>query len=226
MGNYLKMAKISAILILKEKGWSQRRIAGELGIHPDTVGRYIRFYGKDPKPATKAPIGSEDSKQDKAPAGSDYADTSNGTNSRSQCEPLRNVIEDKLQNGLTCQRIYQDIRDEHGFNGSYYSVRRFVKHIRKDQTIPFRRMECMPGDESQIDFVAGAPVVSLDGKRRHPHVFGIVLSFSRKGYSESIYHQSTDDFIRCMENAFWYFGGVTRTIIIDNLKAAVKNADW
>ena len=69
MANYLKMAKISAILILKEQGWSQRRIARELGIHPDTVGRYIRFYGKEPKPATKAPTGSEDSKQDKAPPG-------------------------------------------------------------------------------------------------------------------------------------------------------------
>jgi transposase len=83
----------------------------------------------------------------------------------------------------------------------------------------------MPGDESQIDFGAGAPVVSLDGKHKHPHVFRIVLSFSRKGYSEALYHQGTDDFIRCLENAFWYFGGVSRTLIIDNLKAAVKNAD-
>jgi len=69
MANYLKMANVSAILTLKEHGWSQRRIARELGIHPDTVGRYIRLSGKDPKPA-KAPTGSEGSKQVKAPTGS------------------------------------------------------------------------------------------------------------------------------------------------------------
>jgi hypothetical protein len=84
----------------------------------------------------------------------------------------------------------------------------------------------MPGNESQIDFGAGAPVVRPDGKRKHPHVFRIVLSFSRKGYSEAVYHQSTDNFIHCLENAFWHFGGASRTLIIDNLKIAVKNADW
>jgi len=84
----------------------------------------------------------------------------------------------------------------------------------------------MPGEQAQIDFGAGAPVVSSDGKRRHPHVFRIVLSYSRKGYSEVVYRQTTDDFIRCIENSFWYFGGVPRTLIIDNLKAAVINADW
>jgi len=29
-----------------------------------------------------------------------------------------------------------------------------------------------------------------------------------------------------MENAFWSFSGVPRTIVIDNLKAAVTKADW
>jgi len=43
MHDYLEMAKVSAILTLKEHGWSQRRIARELGIHPDTVGRHIRL---------------------------------------------------------------------------------------------------------------------------------------------------------------------------------------
>jgi len=143
------------------------------------------------------------------------------TSGRSQCEPYRKVVEDKLQGGLPRQRIYQDLRDEYGFEGSYYSVRRFVRRLGQDRPIPFRRMECMPGDESQIDF--GADVVRPDGKRKRPHVFRIVLSFSQKGYSEAIYHQSTDTFIRCLENAFWHFGGVPRTLIIDNLKAAVPH---
>jgi hypothetical protein len=57
-------------------------------------------------------------------------------------------------------------------------------------------------------------------------VFRIVLSHSRKGYSEAVFRQTTDDFLTALENAFWHFGGVVKTLIIDNLRAAVTKADW
>jgi len=134
MANYLKMTKVSAILTLREHGWSQRRIARELGIHPDTVGRYIRLSGKDLKPV-KAPTGSEGSKPVKAPTGSGEPNACDTTSGRSQCESYRRIVEDKLQIGLSRQRIYQDLRDEYGFEGSYYSVRRFVKRLGQDRPI-------------------------------------------------------------------------------------------
>jgi len=92
--------------------------------------------------------------------------------------------------------------------------------------LPFRRLECEPGDEAQVDFGTGAPVIAPDSKRRRTHVFRIVLSHSRKAYSEAVYRQTTDDFLRCIENAFRHFGGVPRRLVLDNLKAAVKKADW
>jgi hypothetical protein len=64
------------------------------------------------------------------------------------------------------------------------------------------------------------------GKRKRPHVFRVVLSHSRKGYSEAVWQQTTENFIRCLENAFRYFGGVPHTTVIDNLRAAVTRADW
>jgi len=82
-----------------------------------------------------------------------------------------------------------------------------------------------PG-EAQVDFGRGAPVVSADGKRRGTWVFRIILSHSRKGYSEAVYHQTTDEFLRCLENALIYFGGSVQTLVIDNLRAAVSRADW
>ncbi|MHB1038150.1 MAG: DDE-type integrase/transposase/recombinase [Pirellulales bacterium] len=63
-------------------------------------------------------------------------------------------------------------------------------------------------------------------KRRRTQVFRIVLNFSRKGYSEAVYRQTTEDFIRCIENAFWHFSGVPKVLVIDNLKAAVTKPDW
>jgi hypothetical protein len=94
------------------------------------------------------------------------------------------------------------------------------------QDLPFRRIECDPGDEAQVDFGSGAPVVGPDGKRRKTHVLRVVLSHSRKGYSEAVYRQTTDDFLRCLEGAFRHFGGVPRRLVLDNLKAAVTKADW
>lgn len=154
---------------------------------------------------------------------------------QSLCEPLREIIEPKLEAGLSAQRIWQDLVSEHGFEGSDQSVRRFCRRMRDRLPLPFRRMECAPGVEAQIDFGTGAAVVIPKGeplplgvktRRRKTYVFRIVLSHSRKAYSEVVYRQTTDDFIRCIENAFRYFGGVTQTLVIDNLKAAVTKADW
>ena len=144
----------------------------------------------------------------------------------STAEPHREAIIEGLERGLSCQRIWQDLQAEHGFAGSYDSVKRFARRLRSSTPLPFRRMECAPGDEAQIDFGTGAPVITPEGKRRRTHVFRMVLSHSRKGYSEAVYRQTTEQFIRCMENAFCHFGGVPRTLVIDNLKAAVSKADW
>jgi len=225
MANQLKIAMVNAILTLKQRGWSGRRIARELGIDRETVARYVNLPGADSKPATNAPTGSEGSKPANAPIGFVDQDSPK-SGPESQCEPYRKVIEDKLKDGLSRQRIYQDLTDAYGFDGSYYSVRRFVRRLKENKPIPFRRMECMPGDEAQIDFGTGAPILRLDDKRKRPHVFRIVLSFSRRGYSEAVYRQTTENFIRCLENAFWHFGGAPKTLVIDNLKAAVDKADW
>ena len=72
---------------------------------------------------------------------------------------------------------------------------------------------------------SGAWWVVENGKRRRPHLFRAILSHSRKGYSEAVWRQTTETFIGCLENTFRYLGGVTRTVVIDNLRAAVTRAD-
>jgi transposase len=211
------MALIEAIVSLKARGWSNRRIARELGVDRDTISRQLRSN------AAKAPIGVSEAVAEanaaKAPIGA-------GSATRSVCEPFRDLILAKLDDGLTAQRIFQDLVREHGFTACYHSVRRFVRHLDGGRPLPIRRMECAPGDEVQVDFGTGAPIVGPDGKRRRTHVFRIVLSHSRKGYSEAVYRQTTDEFLRCLENAFRYFGGLPKTIVLDNLKAGVETPDW
>lgn len=245
MANLLKMAVSETIRTLHRRGWSQRRIAAELGINRETVARHLRRADPPSKPAN-APPGSGASgvasKPANAPPGSEGGDGAAGltlatpgstpdppprTSGRaSGCEPWRDLIRARCDLGLTAQRIYQDLVADHGFGGSYYCVRRFVHRLEEAHDLPFRRIECDPGDEAQVDFGTGAPVVGPDGKRRKTYVLRVVLSHSRKGYSEAVYRQTTDDFLRGLEGAFRHFGGVPRRLVLDNLKAAVQKADW
>ena len=234
MANRLTMAISDTIQTLRQQGWSLRRIARTLGIHRDTVARHLERaqlgqapIGSDDSKLGQAPTGSDESKLGQAPIGSDEASAAPPrTFQPSLCEPFRAAIQDKLDLGLTAQRIFQDLVAEHGFAGRYSSVRRFVRRLAPKQELPFRRLECGPGEEAQVDFGRGAVVQEADGRRRRPHVFRIVLSYSRKGYSEAVPRQTTEAFLRCLENAFHHFGGVPQRLVLDNLRAAVTKADW
>ena len=145
----------------------------------------------------------------------------------SECEPFREQILAKIEQGLEAVRIHQDLVEDHGDSApSYYSVRRFIARLRQKTPLPFRRMETEPGEEAQVDFGTGAAVRTADGKVRRPWIFRIVLSYSRKAYSEAVWRQTSEAFIACLENAFRHFGGVPKRLVIDNLKAAVARGDW
>ena len=55
MANQLKMADQQAIIALAGHGWSFRRIADELGVHRETVARYVRLSQEAPKPEVPPP---------------------------------------------------------------------------------------------------------------------------------------------------------------------------
>jgi len=145
---------------------------------------------------------------------------------RSQCEAYREAIGVWAEQGLSAQRIYQDLVTDHTFTGSYTSVKRFVRRLRPTTELPFRRWESAPGEEAQVDYGQGAWVAVPGERRRRPHLLRVILSHSRKGYSEVMWRQTTEGFIRGLENAFRYFGGVPEKLVVDNLRAAVSRADW
>lgn len=210
MNRQLKMPQIDTIRNLHKSGHSNREISRLTGVHRDTVAKYLADESA-----------SQDDSGDSKPAKPDHR-----VGPKNACEPFRDIILKKLDAGLDGTRIHQDLVDDHGFQASYSSVRRFIQGARRSSKLPFRRIETPPAEEAQVDFGTAAPIRTADGKTRRPWVFRIVLSHSRKAYSQVVYRQTTDDFLDCLENAFHYFGGVAKHTIIDNLKAAVSKADW
>jgi transposase len=232
MANVLKVHEQSNIQQLAARGWSRRRIARTLKLDRKTVRRYLRAAAKSPTISTPGPT----DQVSKSPGISTPGDSTgaqvvteavNAQAGRpSLCEPHRQRIQSKLDSGLSAQRIFQDLAEEVGFSGSYQSVKRFARELRAEQPERVWRIEVAPAEEVQIDFGAGAWVTDSQGRRRRPWVLRVVLSFSRKAYSEAVFHQTTESLIRSLENAFRAFGGVPQTVNLDNLRAAVHQADW
>ena len=183
MANRLKMALTESIHSLHQRGWSQRRIARELNVDRETVAKHLRARQDESKPAT-APIGSpaegDESKPATAPIGSNGGfdlppaivhSPPPAPKQPSGCELWRSTIEAMVKLGLSAQRIYQDLTTEHGFQGSYFSVRRFVHGLRDRLDLPVRRFESEPGEEAQVDFGTGAPLLGPMASGARPTSF-------------------------------------------------------
>lgn len=210
MANFLSEDKKQVILALLRLKYSQREIQRRTGIKRSTISKYGKIAGvlreDSSKPATQVPPGS----------------TNN--NSRSLAVPYQEKIEQALATGLSAQRIYQDLK-EAGFPGKYWSIKRFVKKLKKQKPEVCARIEVPAGKEAQVDLGKGAPTLDpVSGKYKKPFVFRIVLSFSRHSYEEAIWRQDVESFIRAHENAFRFFGGVPEIVVLDNLKAGVLQA--
>lgn len=135
-----------------------------------------------------------------------------------------NILAMLEEEDLTALRVYEKIRDK-GYRGSYSTVRRYIKNIKKKDNV-FMRIETAPGKEAQVDFGYVGLTKTDSGKKRKTWVSGMRLSHSRMDYFEKVYNQKVETFIRCHINAFEYFGGVPEIVKIDNLKAAILKANF
>ena len=230
MSNVLKVSKQTTISELHAKGWSLRRIALELGLNRRTVAAYANRAQKpgcdsSSNCTTEVTVGPPTERP--ASKAVEVLPKSFPVPSRkSLCRDHEAFITSRLEAGLTAERIHRELRDGFGFGGSYQSVKRFAAQIRQTQPQRVHRLESAPGEEAQIDFGQGPMVKDTQGKKRRTHILRVVLSFSRKGYSEAVLSQNTETFLRSLENAFRHFGGVPKVLNVDNLKAAVLRADW
>jgi len=128
--NQLNVSLQHSIMTLAAHGWSHRRIARELDINRETVGKYLRLVSSKPAISTAGSDGD--------PAAEPAISTLGTTAGRqSLCLPWRPQIEASVSVGLSAQRIYQDLVGEHGFCGSYQAVKRFVRQLRQTQPVPF-----------------------------------------------------------------------------------------
>ena len=144
MPNYLKMPKKSQVLALLELGWSYRRIQRETGVRRETVSGYDQsrranpakaFPGSDASPPGHSPdqVDAADSNAAKTFAGSEANPAKtfpgSGPPARFAAAAYQDAILGKRAQGLTAQRIWQDLTEEFGYGHSYESVKRYLRTI-------------------------------------------------------------------------------------------------
>jgi hypothetical protein len=205
MAPKLRPEEIVTLHVLDDKGQSHTQIAHALGVTEGAVRYHLRRRGQPDgranKPRKADPL---------APAIDSWVQGATGGG-----------LDDTGGRPVNVQALYDWLRAEHGYAGSYKSVLRFV-HGRypRPRLRPFRRVETPPGAQAQADWGEFAGIDVGDGPQAL-YGFVLVLSHSRqevlvwcRGMDQLAWHHAHTE-------AFRRLGGIPAVVRIDNLKTGV-----
>jgi transposase len=195
----LEVAMRTTIKTLYDKGYNKSQIAEMLHVDRKTVRKIINNFVDGKEVNSKA-----------------YP---------SMFDEYREYIEIQIKKDLSVKRIYQDMQKEFGISASYSALRDYIRKLKDQAPKAYMVLNSLPGEEAQVDF-GYIGMLKVKGKNRKAWVFIMTLSYSRYMYVQITLDQSVRTFIMCHTNAFRYFGGVPETVKIDNLKAAIIEADF
>ncbi len=183
------------------EGHSRREAARVFGLSRDTIAKMCRF---------SVPPGYQRGKPPKKP----------------KLGPLMPVIDTILaadrsapaKQRHTAKRIWQRLRDEHGFCGGYSTVKDYVRLARVRRKEMFVPLAHPPG-HAQVDF--GEAVGIIGGARVKLHVFCMDLPHSDAAFVKAYPAETTEAFLDGHVAALAFFGGVPQSILYDNTALAV-----
>ena len=118
----------------------------------------------------------------------------------------------------TAKRIWDRLKEEHGFTGGYTIIKDYVRQVRLRHKEVFVPLTHQPGD-AQADF--GEALVVVGCQQQKAHFLCVDLPHSDDCFVMAFPAENTEAFCEGHNQAFAYFGGVPRTILYDNTKLAV-----
>ena len=185
---------------LAQLGWGAKRIARELGVARNTVRRYLRGARAEVQEHLAA------RRLDEA----------------ARAEALRLYDGEAEGNAVVVARLLR----EQSIAASVRTVQRAVEERRRSQRasqVATVRFETAPGEQMQVD--VGQRLVSIAGNLVRVFFVCAVLGFSRRLFVRAFLSARQDDWREGIAGAFERFGGVPRTLLIDNDGALVIGRD-
>jgi transposase len=205
MAPKLKPEEIVTLLVLKRKGQSNAQVAQALGVSEGTVRYHARRADRP------------DGRQGKARKADTLAEAIAHWVGANQAAGGG----EGPQRPGNIHALHDWLRQEHGYQGSYKSVLRFVRaHYPRPKLRPFRRVETPPGAQAQVDWGEFADL-DIGAGRQKLYAFVMVLSHSRKAVL--VWRERMDQLSwhRAHNEALQRLGGVPAVLRIDNLKTGV-----
>jgi transposase len=254
VSNVLSEEQKQQVIALGRLGWSLRRIERETGVRRETISAYLKEAGVElrpprgrrirakpasragevtpdstpPKPASEAEVVTPDSSEESTGETQPQLAAKPGRSpSVSACQPYAETIEVGRSRGRNAKAIWQDLVDAHGFAGGYQSVKRFIRKFCGNQSPEACAIiETAPGEELQVDYGTG-PMVrhAPSGKYRRTRLFVLTLGYSRKSIRLLVFGSSSQTWAELHEKSFRRLGGVTRVVVLDNLREGVLKPD-
>ena len=179
--------------LLEQAHWSARQVAAELGVNVKTV----RLW------ATRA-----ECRRAKRAQRPHKLDAFKG-----------DVVRLLHQQPFTAIQVLHRLREQ-GYTGGYSQLKAFVREVRPRRAAAFLTLHFEPGECAQVDW-GSAGSVAVGSTRRRLSFFVMVLGYSRRMYVEFTLTETLEQFLACHANAFAFFGGAPRAVMLDNLKTAV-----
>ena len=126
-------------------------------------------------------------------------------------------LRERWEQGVrNARRLFRDLR-KRGYEGGYTQVKKVVRPWRaEERERAYVRFETAPGEQAQMDW---GHFGNWAGARLY--AFALVLCWSRMLYVEFTQRQDIETLLNCLVHAFHYFGGVTASVLTDNMKTVV-----
>ncbi|MBQ0946194.1 IS21 family transposase [Ideonella sp. 4Y16] len=132
------------------------------------------------------------------------------------------ITERAPQVNYSARILWQELRAQRGFQGSYVIVRRAVAPLRLQASVAAltqRRFETGPGEQAQCDW--GQITVSLGEVPTAVHIFVMTLGYSRRGFAMGFLGERMPDLLAAHEAAFAHFGGRCEFLLYDRMRTVV-----
>lgn len=142
----------------------------------------------------------------------------------SKLDPHKSYIESRLEQfNLPATVLLGEIQ-KRGYEGGITILREFVAEVKNREVRRLvDRFETEPGRQAQIDW-ASCGTIEHEGRRRRLSLFVLVLGFSRILWARFVVSERRPVMFECLEQAFRELGGVSKELLVDNMKQAVEVA--
>jgi transposase len=120
----------------------------------------------------------------------------------------------------TAAQIYRRLRDEHGYQGGYDQIRRYLQARRREHRETFIPLDHPPGHRAEADF--GHIHVDLPDGRVQVPVLLVTWSYSNCPFALALPTERTEAILHGLVEAFTFFGCVPRELWWDNPRTVVR----